>query len=376
MSRPDLRRIARARLRSHRLSGAPLADAAAAVGWLGAAQAQEFAAARWSLGQRAADASDAAVQRALADGAVLRTHLLRPTWHFVRRDDLRWLLALTAPRVHALNAYWYRRFGLDDGTAPAARVHALLAEAVAGGRHRTRDELAAVLAGHGIAAAGLRLGYLLMRAELDGVLCSGAPRGGASAPRHTYALLDERVPAAAPVARDAALAELTRRYVAARGPATSRDFAQWASLSAGDAARGLAMLGSDVACFDAGGRTYWRLAAEPEGAAADDAPSAHLLQGYDEYVMGYGESRDVLDAAGRVAPGASSFTHAVVLDGQVVGHWRRAPGARAAAVEVQLLAPLGAAGHEALGAAVDRYGRFVGRDATWRVVSGRRSFAP
>lgn len=267
---------------------------------------------------------------------------------------------LTGARVHALNAYWYRKFGVDE--ALVARSQALLARTLAGGQQLTRKELAVLLAAHGIVADGLRLGYILMRAELDLVICSGALKGK----QHSYALFDERALQARSLARDEALAELTTRYFTSRGPATVKDYVWWSSLTAADAKRGLEMVMSQLEQMVVAGRTYW-FAASPAGPTAV-SPTAHLLQGYDEYVIAYGESKDVLDVAGlagAVPHGEAMFTHAVVLDGQVVGHWRRALKAKAVTIEVQLVRPLDGAEKDALDAVVGRYGSFVGMPATW-----------
>ncbi len=192
------------------------------VAWLGAVQAQEYGHAKWALGMRLPGATDVDVERAIAEGSILRTHVMRPTWHFVTSADIRWMLELTGPRVHALNAYYYRQQGLDD--ALFARSNAVLAKALAGGNYLTRPELQAALAGAGIVAdGGLRASYLMMRAELDMLICSGPRRGK----QFTYALLDERAPAASSLPRDEALAELTRRYFTSHGPATLKDFAWW-----------------------------------------------------------------------------------------------------------------------------------------------------
>ncbi|MGH3682689.1 MAG: DNA glycosylase AlkZ-like family protein, partial [Natronosporangium sp.] len=203
--------IATWRLRSHGLAGAPFRSVTEVVRWLGAVQSQEYAVAKWSVGQRATGLSDAGLDLALAEGTVLRTHVLRPTWHFVAAADLRWLLALTAPRVHAANAHYYRKFELDQPLF--RRSNALLARALAGGQQLTRPELARVLAAGGIEADALRLGYLLMYAELAAVICSGGLRGR----QRSYALFDERVPAAPARDRDEALADLTTRYFTSHG---------------------------------------------------------------------------------------------------------------------------------------------------------------
>ena len=228
--------IVRRRLRDQRLAADPLDTPEDVVGWLGAVQAQEYAEAKWSVGQRLRGGTEARIDAALDAGTIVRTHVLRPTWHFVAAADARWLLRLTAPRVHQLNRYWYRKFELDPDVL--ARGHAVLTAALSAGAPRTRRELAAALAEAGIPADGLRLGYLLMHAELEQLICSGPRRGR----QHTYARFDDRVADTAHVAREQALAELCLRFFRSHGPATVADLTKWSSLTVTLKA-GLALLG-------------------------------------------------------------------------------------------------------------------------------------
>src|SRR5260221_11504732 len=189
------------------------------VQWLGAVQAQDYAAAKWALGLRMQGAIDESIEQAFADGTILRTHVMRPTWHFVTPADIRWMLALTAPRVNASNARYYRRLELDD--AVFAKSNAVVTKALQGGNQLTRVELGAVLEQAGMATHDLlRLTYMVGRAELDGLICSGAKRGK----QFTYALLDERAPQTKTLARDEALPELAKRYFTGYGPATLKDY--------------------------------------------------------------------------------------------------------------------------------------------------------
>ncbi len=184
-----LSEIAHARLRNQRLSQPACSTPAEAVTWLVASQSQDFAGAKWAVGMRCREAVDADVERAFDDGSILRTHMLRPTWHFVAPADIRWLLALTAPRVHAANGTQYRSLGLEP--ALLGRCHTVLENALRGGRHLTRDELRGALQQAGIATDGVqRSTYIMMHAELEGIICSGPRRGR----QFTYALLEERVP--------------------------------------------------------------------------------------------------------------------------------------------------------------------------------------
>jgi hypothetical protein len=217
--------LARRRLINQKLVRTSFRAPAEVVGWLGAVQAQDFTGATWAVGQRAHGLTAAAVVAAFNAGEILRTHILRPTWHFVARDDLGWMLALSAPRVHAANASMYRRLGVD--AAVVRRSQMVFHRALAHRRYLTRTELSAALKARRIEAHGQRLAYIVMRAELDGVICSGPLRGR----QFTYALVEERTLPQRPLAGDEALAALAMRYFASHGPATLRDFGWWSGLT-------------------------------------------------------------------------------------------------------------------------------------------------
>ena len=160
--------IATRRLRSQRLADNPLETADEVVGWLGAVQAQDYPAAVWALGQRTRDATAADVHRLFDAGTIVRTHVLRPTWHFALAADVRWLLALTAPRLRTALAGRWRELGIDPGVMRSAQD--AFAHALAGGRQLTRTELGAVLQAAGIAPDGQRLPHLILAAELDALV--------------------------------------------------------------------------------------------------------------------------------------------------------------------------------------------------------------
>jgi Winged helix DNA-binding domain len=312
------------------------------------------------VGQRASGLTDAALDKALADGTIIRTHVLRPTWHFVAASDIRWMLALTAPRVHAMSAWYYRQQGLD--AARFARCHALLADLLAGNNQLTRKELAAALVDTGVASDTITVGFLLIHAELEQVICSGALKGK----QRTYALFDERVPPAPATDRDEALAELTRRYFTSHGPATRADYQWWSSLTAADAKRGLELAGSDLVESVVDGQPYWSATTPPPG-RPDASPTVHLLQAFDEYVVAYAGKRKAFDLAG-LAPGRVPLYNPVIVDGQYAGGWGRRLTATDLTIEVRLARPFEPVEQAALTDAVDRYARFVGLPATMAVV--------
>jgi Winged helix DNA-binding domain len=342
------------RMRNLRLTGPPLDDPQQIIGWLGAVQAQDYGPAKWALAQRGNGLTDRSLDRLFAAGAILRTHVLRPTWHFVRPADIRWLLELTGPRVHVLNAHMYRQVGLD--AAGRAKSEAVIAGALRGGNHLTRNELAEVLERAGISARGFRLAYILMSAELNGTICSGPLRGK----QHTYALLDERVPRTEGLTRDAALAELTLRYFTSHGPATGKDFRTWSSLTVPDVGAGLEMVASRLQHADVDGTRYWF--AGPWHTEAPPSPSVYLLQGYDEYFMGYTESKYLVDLSGvaRMTSGDRPiFNHVVLLDSQVVGHWRRTVGKGSVSIEAALYRPFNRCEAAALQRAAEKHAEFL-----------------
>lgn len=325
------------------------------VTWLGAMQGQEYAMAKWGIAQRMTQITDNELDKAFADGAILRTHLLRPTWHFVSPVDIRWILALSAPRVHAVNAFMYRKLELDS--ALFKRSNAVLTKSLQGGKQLTRVELAAALQRAGVNTAGeLRMGYILMQAELETLICSGARRGK----QFTYALLEERVPPARKLERDEALVELIRRYFTSRGPATMKDFSVWSGLTIADAKRGIEMLKPRLEYEMIDGQTYWFV--ESPLPAKESSISAHLLPIYDEYVMGYKDRSAMLGALEREKfnAGSVAFDNLIVINGILVGSWKRILAKREVSIETNFNVRLTKMEQKAVAEAAAQFGRFLG----------------
>lgn len=345
--------IARRRMRQQALWDSDLDTPEHVLSWLGAAQAQEFAYAKWTLGQRTKNPSFAAIDKAFADGTILRTHILRPTWHFVLAEDIRWLLAASAPRVHQRSGTQYRALGIDD---IYPKTNKLIAKALEGDNHLTRKELAGVLERAGFTGDGQWLGYVVSRAELDGIVCSGPLKGK----QHTYALIDERAPQAKELDEEDALVELTRRYFTSRGPATVKDFATWASLTLAQIKQGLDALGDELQHDTVDDRTYWF--ATPSSGAKPNPPRVDLVQVYDEIVMSYSQSRDALQGEHTAisTERAPHLLHALLLDGRLLGHWRRTNHKDTVEVHMQLHRNLDKKESSALDKAIRRYQGFLG----------------
>lgn len=344
------------RLHNQRLIKTTFKTPAEVVDWLGAVQSQDYAGAKWALGQRANGINEADVDQAFADGSILRSHLLRPTWHFVTPKDIRWMLMLTAPRVHALSDYYYRKSGLDAATFK--KSNSTIAKALKGGRQLTRNELASALQKAGIPTdADLRLTYLVMYAELEGLICSGARRGK----QFTYALLEERVPPTKPMKRDEALAELVRRYFSTRGPATLQDFAWWSGLTVADAKAGIEMVRPQFVSETINGQTYWF--DESNAPTKLKSPTAYLLPNYDEYFIGFKDRSAFAEVIRREKLEENNPTfiaHVIVLDGQIVGGWKRTLKKDSVVVELSLITKLSKSEHQAVVEAANRFGKFLG----------------
>ncbi len=351
--------IIQQRIQPQGLAGPPFATPAEVVAWLGAVQAQEYPGGKWALGLRMQAATDCLVDQAYKDGAILRTHVLRPTWHFVTPADIRWMLEMTAPRVNAGNAYMYRQQKLDEQLFD--RSSTVIAGALQGGRYLTRAELGMVLTEARIAAEGIRLGYIIMRAELGALICSGPMRGK----QFTYALLEERAPQAKQLPHDEALAELTHRYFRGHGPATVRDFSWWSGLTVSEAKSGLELAAADLSHQEIDGQAYWF--SEEILPAGQPAPTAFLLPTYDEILVGYDAFNK--NRLGHLdASEGYVFNASIMVNGRVVGRWKRILKKDRVEIDVIPFNHLASADLEAIRQAAEQYAQFLGLNLEYAIL--------
>jgi Winged helix DNA-binding domain len=348
--------IVRRRLANSYLTRPDFDSPADVVARFGAVQSQDYAGAKWGVAQRMRSAVDTTVDRAFNEGAIIRTHVLRPTWHFVAPEDLRWMLKLTAPRVNAASAYMHREFELD--AAVFRKSNATFEKVLRDGKQLTREELREAFKRARVTTGdSIRFGYLLMRAELDAVICSGPRRGK----QFTYALVDERVPPGKNPDRDEALFELAFRYFTTRGPATIHDFAWWSGLTIADARKAQQAAASRLEHATYEGQPYWF--ADNGATAPARSRLVHLLPNYDEYFIGF-RDRSAIQADGRKlmtrAASVPLLAHIVFIDGLVVGGWRRTLGKGAVRVELNPLTSFSAAERRAIANAAEGYGAFLG----------------
>jgi hypothetical protein len=348
----DARTLARWRLHTLRLAGPPAASPEQVVRELLAVQAEIRPQAAWAVATRTTGVTEPDLDRLLDDGTVLRTHVLRATWHFVLPDDIRWLLELTAP---GLRRTWQSlQQSLATSGAELERSQRVVVDALTAEGPLTRKALADHLHEAGLPAEGQRLGLVLGAAELEALICSG--------PGETYALLSERAPAARRLDRDEALAEIALRYFTGHGPATERDLAYWATLTVTDVRRGLVAVADRLQRVECDGRTYWAADGPPDDVERLES-RAHLLQILDEYYRGYQHSRALLDRAGIIPAGRLPDVGMVLVDGQMVGGMRRDVRETRVRFAVHAYRPLDAEERALVAEAAARYGAFLGRAA-------------
>jgi Winged helix DNA-binding domain len=344
--------IARWRLRTQHLVSPYAVSAREAVGSLLAVQAENPSQAAWAVASRTQNPDQADLAALLDSGAVLRTHVLRPTWHFVRAEDIGWLLDLTGPRVRRVTGQQLRdAHGLDERSTGQAL--AALTQVLASRGQLTRAQLAQELRERGIRGSGQMLMILLAHAELGGLVCSGQVAGG----EHTYALMDERVPAPRRLGRTEALAELAVRYFTGHGPATERDLAYWATLTLTDVRAGLLQVRDQLDSFQHDGRTFWHALGDPP--CGPLKPAGHLLQILDEMYRGYQDSRWVLDAAGDVPRTRETATGMALVDGQLLAAMRRTIANDQVRFDLRPYRALTSPETEALNQAAGRYGEYL-----------------
>jgi len=324
--------IPQTRLHNQLLTQSPYKNPEEVVSWFGAMQAQDFAAAKWAISLRSDNQTDTAIEKAFNEGKILRTHVMRPTWHFVAPKDIRWLLALTAHRVHRFNGYYYRRSGLDKTIFQ--KSNEVIRKALQGGKQLTRSELNIKLREAKIPTENLGLSYTIMQAELDGIIVSGPRRSK----QFTYMLLDERVPMSKQLTSEEALAELTKRYFQSHGPAQIQDFSWWSGLTTTDAKKGIAMLGTKLIKEEKEGKTYWFMKKE----ALKPTETVFLIPGFDEFFIAYTDRSDSLDKkyAKELNQGGGMVSGAVIVNGKIAGGWRRSFEKKSVAVTIKLFEPI------------------------------------
>lgn len=324
------------------------------VYYMGAIQSQDYAGAKWAIVQRLKGATDKTIEDAFTNGDILRTHVMRPTWHFVHPKDIRWIIQLTAPRVMSIAGTQHRQYQLDQ--VIFSKSEKAIRRAMEGGKQLMRDEIVEALEQAGVATNEQRFIHIMMQMELIGLVCSGGRQGK----QFTYALLDERVPSSKPFDRQEAIVALAERYFVSHGPATLQDYVWWSGLTVADAKTGLEAAKNRLTSIALNNSTYWF--AEQENPAKSKSPAAFLLPNYDEYIVSYKDRSAAIAASdlNKADPRGTIFNHTIVANGKVIGIWKRTIGKTKIDIELIPFAPLSKVNLTAIATAAKRYARFLG----------------
>ena len=347
------RDITAQRLINQQITGSRFGTPAELVKWMGCIQAQDYPAAKWAIGNRIKGITDAAIESDFNAGHILRTHVLRPTWHFVSPDDIGWMLKLTAPKIKAMSKTWHKKLEIDSTVLNKSKK--TIAAALTGGKQLTRDQLALLLENENINTDDIRLGFLLMDAELDGLICSGAKQGK----QFTYALLDERAPHRKEFDNETAIAELTKTYLFSHGPATVHDLSWWSGLSLSDSKTGIEANRQNLAHEVINGKTYW-FASSFQPAAKPGA--VYLLPAFDEFAIAYKDRSDFLHNEHIKQTGSGIFKPILIIDGQIAGTWKRSINKGKVAVEITALKKISTGNKQGIKKQATRYCKFLEMD--------------
>lgn len=318
------------RLQTQQITNPTVASAADLLAQLGAVQAQDFAMAKWSLGVRLKDVDEKAIESTFNKGEILRTHVLRPTWHFVAAQDIDWMLRLTAPRIFpALNTR-RKELGIDDKLIH--QCYDVLGKELAGNNACTKEELLGVFSQKGLHFDSSVFYHLMMCAELDRIVCSGSLKGR----KQTYALLAERAVNPIQKSKEEALAELAYRYIKTRGPVTVADFVWWSGLTTSEAKQAFEFNQKQFVMEQLNGVNYWM-----PSLVEKISSSTFLLPAFDEFLISY-RNREALISK-EISPKAISsngiFRPIVVQDGQIAGIWKRTAKPRRIEIEITPFKP-------------------------------------
>ncbi len=304
------------RLANQRISAPITGSVKDIVKYLGAVQSQDYMMAKLAIGLRLNDGSEQLVDEAITAGDIIRTHILRPTWHFVSSDDLPWMLDLTASRIRKGMNGRHRELGLTPSILTKCKK--IMGEALSGGKHLTRNELIKLLNDAKIKTDMNRASHIFAEAELSGLICSGAPEGN----KQTYALISERINGAPKVSREEALAKLARIYFTSRGPATIRDFSWWSGLNLTDSRKAAELVKTEFTSFPEGNSTYFY---DKTRANIQPDDKLYLLPAFDEYLIAYTDRSAVLsEAIARSYVTLNGmFFPIIVYKCRVAGIWKR-----------------------------------------------------
>ncbi len=337
------------RLSNQKLTSQPFSKPEEVVSWFGAVQAQDFAAAKWALTLRSQVTTDKEVEDAFNKGLILRTHVMRPTWHFVSPQDIRWLLKQTSERVQRFNGSYFRRSGYDREIFKKTNK---ILEKNLSGQFLTREEIKKILEINKIPLDALGLSFVMMQAELEGIVVSGPKKGK----QFTYALFEERVPNYPDLDRDQALSELVKRYFQSHGPAQIKDFVWWSGLTVKDTTKGISMQ-KGLSKERINGKDFYFF----ENSFSKLIDSVFLIPAFDEYFVAYSDRSEILEERYKkhLNLGGGMINGAIIVSGKMVGGWKRIIFKNKVEIKINLLDKITSTQRKNLEKEVEKFGKFL-----------------
>jgi hypothetical protein len=309
--------IANIRLINQQIAGTKFTYPKDVISYMGAIQAQDYDMSKWAIGLRLPKSTVGMVNDALDNGDIIRTHVLRPTWHLVSRDDIYWILQLTAPQVRAAMKSNDKLLGITEELY--TKGNKLIEKALTGNKHLTREELMTHFKQAGIITNENRASHFLMRAETEGIICSGKRSGG----QQTYTLLPELIPQSADLTKDECLAKLAQIYFISRSPATLKDFIWWSGLSITAARHALELIKNNLISEIINKQEYWLH--NNFTTSETHKASVYLLPAFDEYLIAYADRSAVIhpDHQPHAFTKNGIFKPVIIVNGQAKGIWKR-----------------------------------------------------
>jgi hypothetical protein len=347
--------IIKHRLANQQISANSFKTPAELIHWFGAMQAQDFPMAKWAIGSRIKSLTEKDIDDAVSKGKIIRTHALRPTWHFVSAKDIYWILELTAPQIKAQSRSRDKELGLTEKIY--TRSNTIIEKALSDVKNLTRQELVTALNKARIQTDEYRSGHLLLRAELDALICSGSANGNQT----TYALLSKKVKRKTTLPREEALAILAKRYFHSHGPATALDYGWWSGLPVKDVKNSIELIKSDLASEELDGQTYWFIPSSIP--TANKQASVHLLPAFDEYLISYKNRGAAMELEHHKKAFTINgiFKPIVVINGKVVGIWKRTVTKDSVTIVVDLFTTIPKAHQKLITKPAHDYCTFLGK---------------
>lgn len=347
--------IANIRLQTQQLAATQFKKPQDIVEWMGAIQAQDYAMAKWGLGIRLPGTTDKEIETAINSGKIIRTHIMRPTWHLVSANDIYWMTELSAPHLISSMKGRQKELGLTE--AIFSKCNKIIEKVLEGGKHLTREELMAFLVKAKVMINQHTAIHIMYMAEIYGVVCNGAMKGK----KQTYALLEERIPKTKKITRDEALAKLAKKYFSSHGPATIQDFMWWSGLPAKDARSGLEMIKSGFISETIGTETYWF--SSPIGSKKSTKPSIHLLPAFDEFIISYKDRTATIQLEHQKKAFTSNgiFRPVIVFNGLASGLWKRSEKTNKVVIETSFFRPHNKAEKSLLEEAAHSFGDYLNK---------------